>query len=200
MSRQDQKAATRRKVLEAARDLFQTIGYEESTIRAIALAAGVSVGSVFNAFSSKSAILSEVMQERLVALHDELQRVLPHLRGSTVDRLRSIFAIHYAFQSERIRTFLAHIASAYSLQQDPGAVPFGRNAPLRQIIQDILLGGMERGDVDRNVEIEMVLDVILAAYSWNYRLAAASNVDAAVLTGHMDRQLGLIFQGVGARA
>ena len=39
--RDDQKQATREKVLEAARDLFNDVGYEETTIRAIAERAGV---------------------------------------------------------------------------------------------------------------------------------------------------------------
>lgn len=200
MSRQTQKVATRRKVLDAARDLFQTIGYEESTIRAIAERAGVSVGSVFSGFSSKAAILSEVMQERLAALHQELVRVTPHLRGSTVDRLRSIFAIHYAFQTERLRLFLAHLAAGYSLVQDPAAVPFGANAPLRAILRDTIVAGIDRGDVAADIELDLIIDVILSTYSWNYRLAAQSEADSEAMTRSMDRQLGLIFRGAGGRA
>ena len=56
--RDDQKQATREKVLEAARDLFNETGYEETTIRAIAERAGVSVGSVFTTFASKAEVLS----------------------------------------------------------------------------------------------------------------------------------------------
>jgi len=39
--RQTQKEATRRRVIEAARDLFETVGYEETTVREIATQAGV---------------------------------------------------------------------------------------------------------------------------------------------------------------
>ena len=52
--RNEQKAATREKVLDAARDLFNEIGYDETTIRAIAERARVSVGSVFTTFASKA--------------------------------------------------------------------------------------------------------------------------------------------------
>ena len=54
--RDDQKAATREKVLVAARDLFNEVGYEETTIRAIAERAGVSVGSVFTTFALRTGV------------------------------------------------------------------------------------------------------------------------------------------------
>jgi AcrR family transcriptional regulator len=199
LSRQAQKATTHRRVLDAAKDLFQSTGYDAATIRAIAQHAGVSVGSVFNAFSSKSAILSAVMQERLAVLHQELQRVLPHLRGSTLDRLRSIFAIHYAFQAERVRTFLAHIAAAYSHADEPPLAPFGSHAPLRAVVRETLEGGIERGDVAPEADLDLLLDLILAAYAWNYRMAVTSGADGKTMSAAMDRQLGLIFDGAGCR-
>jgi AcrR family transcriptional regulator len=45
--RKSQKEATRQRVLDAARDLFETQGYEETTVREIARRAEVAVGSVF---------------------------------------------------------------------------------------------------------------------------------------------------------
>ena len=44
--RQSHKEVTRRRVVAAARDLFDTHGYQGTTIREIARHAGVSVGSV----------------------------------------------------------------------------------------------------------------------------------------------------------
>ena len=86
--RQQQKEATRARVLDAARELFDTQGYQGTTIREIARHAGVSVGSVFTCYASKGEILSAVMDERLEGLYAELDRVVPHLRGSVADRLR----------------------------------------------------------------------------------------------------------------
>src|SRR5437762_981439 len=95
-ARQSQKEATRRRVMDAARELFDTEGYQGTTVREIARHAGVSVGSVFTTFASKGDILSAVMQTRLDGLYAELDRVMPHLRGSTPDRLKTMFAIHFA--------------------------------------------------------------------------------------------------------
>lgn len=193
--RQTQKAATRQRVLDAARELFETLGYQETTVRAIARQAGVAVGSVFTTFASKSEILSQVMADRLEGLYAELDRVAPHLRGSTADRLRTIFAIHFNFETRRTRLFLAHVAAAYDWTQAPSATPYGRNARLKQIIFDCLADGVGRGDVDATADLDLVVDVLMAAYAWTYRLAAWEDADAGAMSAVMDRQIGLIAQG-----
>ena len=193
--RDEQKAATREKVLDAARDLFNDVGYEETTIRAIAERAGVSVGSVFTTFASKGDILSQVMADRLDALYAELDRLAPHLRGSTPDRLRSIFAIHYAFETRRTRLFLAHIAAAYNWTLSPTSRPYGRNPRLRAVVRECLSDGIVRGDVDPAADLDLVVDTLMASYAWTYRLAAWENADAEAMSAVMDRHIGLIAGG-----
>src|SRR3954469_22855801 len=179
--RQTQKAATRSRVLTAARELFDVQGYQGTTIREIARHAGVSVGSVFTTFATKGEILSQVMQERLDRLYAELDRVVPHLRGSTADRLRSMFAIHFAFEAPRTKLFLAHIAAAYDWTLPADARPFGRTPRLREIIQDVLRKGVAEGDVDPATDILGVVDLLVAAYGWCYRLAVTEGADAKAM-------------------
>jgi AcrR family transcriptional regulator len=193
--RDDQKQATREKVLEAARDLFNETGYDETTIRAIAERAGVSVGSVFTTFASKAEVLSHVMEKRLGALYAEFDRVLPFLRGATADRLCSIFAIHYEFETRRVKLFLAHIAASYSPSQEPGVVPYGRNEHLNAMIREVLQGGVARGDVRADIDTELTIEVLKAAYAWNYRLAACRSATSSELSAMMDRQIAFIAQG-----
>jgi len=197
--RKSQKEATRQRVLDAARDLFESRGYEETTVREIARHAEVSVGSVFTTFSSKGDILSQVMADRLDALYAELDRVAPHLRGSTPDRLRSLFAIHYAFETRRTRLFLAHIAAAYNWTLSPASRPYGRNLRLRQVVRDCLAEGVVRGDVDPACDLDVVIDALMASYAWTYRLAAWDEADAQAMSTVMDRHIGLISQGFRAR-
>lgn len=193
--REEQKQATREKVLEAARDLFNETGYDETTIRAIAERAGVSVGSVFTTFASKAEVLSHVMDSRLGELYAEFDRVVPFLRGSTADRLCSIFAIHYEFETRRVKLFLAHIAASYSPSQDPGVTPFGRNERLSTMLRDTLLEGVERGDVRADLDSQLAIEVLKAAYAWNYRMAASRDAPAGELSAMMDQQIAFIAQG-----
>ena len=193
--RKSQKEATRQRVLDAARELFEAKGFEAATVRDIAKMAGVSVGSVFTTFASKGDILSQVMADRLDALYAELDRLAPHLRGSTPDRLRSIFAIHYAFETRRTRLFLAHIAAAYNWTLGPTSRPYGRNPRLRAVVRDCLIDGIARGDVDPAADLDVVVDALMASYAWTYRLAAWEDADAEAMSAVMDRHIGLIAGG-----
>lgn len=183
-------------MLESARDLFNEIGYEETTIRAVAERAGVSVGSVFTTFASKADVLSQVMDDRVEALYRELEHVARHMRGSTADRLCSLFAIHYDFECRRVRLFLAHISASFSPSLDRNTVPFGRNSRFMNMILDMLEEGVGRGEVCPEADLPLVLDTLMAAYAWNYRLAASQGCDAQAMTAIMDRQILLIFKGV----
>jgi AcrR family transcriptional regulator len=197
--RQGQKAATRNRVIVAARELFDTQGYQGTTVREIARHAGVSVGSVFTTFASKGEILSQVMQDRLDGLYAELDRVMPHLRGNTVERLRTMFAIHFAFEVQHTRLFLAHIAAAYDWTLSPSARPMGKTPRLQEIISECLVKGVAEGDVDPAIEAQEIVDLLIAAYAWIYRLAAWNNADAPAMTTVMDRQIGLIAAGFRPR-
>ena len=198
--RLSQKDATRQRVLDAARELFEARGYEETPVREIARKAEVSVGSVFTTFASKGEILSRVMADRLDDLYAELDGVVPHLRGSTADRLRSMFAINYAFETQRTKLFLAHIAAAYDWTLGSEARAYGRTPRLLKIAHDCLAEGVTRGDVDPAVDLGMVVDLLVAAYAWTYRLAARDGADAATMSAVLDRQIGLIAEGFRPRS
>ena len=185
--------------MEAARELFDSQGYEDTTIREIAGHAGVSVGSVFTTFASKGDILSAVMQTRLDGLYAELDRVTPHLRGPTADRLRTMFSIHFAFEARHTHLFLAHIAATYDWTMPPSAQPMGRNKRLQGLIAECLARGAAEGDVDPAIEPQEVIDLLMAAYVWIYRLAAWRDAGPEEMTRIMDRQIGLICEGFRPR-
>jgi AcrR family transcriptional regulator len=197
--RQSQKEATRQRVLDAARDLFDSHGYQGTTIREIAKRAQVSVGSVFTTFASKGEILSEVMQTRLDPLYAEIDRVMPHLRGSTADRLRTMFAIHFEFEARHVRLFMSHIAAAYDWTLTEGARPYGRNARLQDAIRETLLKGQAEGDVRTDIDLQEVIDLLMSAYAWTDRLVITHDADAKRMIAVMDRQIGLIAEGFAPR-
>jgi TetR/AcrR family transcriptional regulator, cholesterol catabolism regulator len=191
--------ATRERVLAAARDLFEEMGYEPTTIRMVAQRAGVSVGSVFTSFTGKAELLSQVMQDRLEALYAELEQLAPHLRGPTVDRLRSIMAVHYGFETRRVRLFMVYIGASFLWEAGQAIIPLGRNHRLKSMLVDTLKGGVERGEVRADADIEVFVETLMAAYIWNYRLAHHDGAGAPALIAAMDRQIGLLFDGVAAR-
>jgi AcrR family transcriptional regulator len=61
----DEKNATRRRILDAAVDLFRSRGFDATTTRDIAQGAGIATGTLFNYFDTKEAIVGYLADEAL---------------------------------------------------------------------------------------------------------------------------------------
>src|SRR5260370_138133 len=69
------KAATRQGIIDAARQLFAANGFEASTTRDIADAAGIASGTLFNYFATKEDILASLAAEAVAgAIQDFEER------------------------------------------------------------------------------------------------------------------------------
>jgi AcrR family transcriptional regulator len=66
------QAATREKILAVASDLFAAQGFDATTTRDIARAAGIATGTMFNYFSSKEAIVGSLAAAALADLRADL--------------------------------------------------------------------------------------------------------------------------------
>jgi AcrR family transcriptional regulator len=69
-----EKQATRRRIVEGAVDLFRRQGFEATTTRDIAQAAGIASGTLFNYFATKEAIVICLAEEALVKARAEFAR------------------------------------------------------------------------------------------------------------------------------
>lgn len=65
-SRQEQAAATRQRILDAAYDSFCELGYRGTTMAAVAERAGVAVQTVYFTFRTKDALLQEVHNQTVL--------------------------------------------------------------------------------------------------------------------------------------
>lgn len=79
MTRATQKAATRVRILDAARESLETAGYEATNLREVARMAGVSTGAVLAHFRDKQDLLH-------AALFDDLERTWAAARATARGR------------------------------------------------------------------------------------------------------------------
>jgi heme/copper-type cytochrome/quinol oxidase subunit 2 len=63
------------------------------------------------------------------------------------------------------------------------------------MLREVLRAGIERGDVRPDLDPSTAIDVLKAAYAWNYRMAACRQASATELSAMMDRQIQFIAQG-----
>ena len=63
------KSATRQRILDTARQLFSDNGFDSTTTRDIALAAGIATGTLFNYFPTKEAVLASLAANAIADTH-----------------------------------------------------------------------------------------------------------------------------------
>jgi TetR/AcrR family transcriptional regulator, cholesterol catabolism regulator len=194
--REAQKQATRDRVIAAARTLFEEVGYEQTTIRMIAEAAGVAIGSVFTTFASKDEVLNHILLERFEALFEELDRLAPYIRGATRDRVASLLSIAYGVERQSLGLMLAHLAASHGWPTAIEEENNRRQARLTGLLKATLQRGVAEGDVRADVDLDTYVDMILAVYLRNYRTAWYEQLDAEALSALMERQLTALFTGL----
>src|SRR6516162_6291914 len=111
--RAQSKLKTRRRVLDAARQLFMERGYEAATIRDIAKAADLSTGAVFASFVDKTdlfnAVMAEDFQRQVGPLREAAQR------GAIAEEgLVSLFEAGYRFHQAQLPLLQAAISLSWS--------------------------------------------------------------------------------------
>lgn len=195
--RDQQKAETRARVVEAARALFTERGYEAATIRDIAKRAGVAPGSVFTTFASKAELLQDIIYSKYSEMFPKIAAVA-RAPGPVAERLAEIGRICYAFELRELRLVTETLGASWSWSAEDDAENRQRLGVLLNSISDILAQGAERGEIGKQVDRAMALDMIFACYLRNFRRALFDDWSAEQLAAHFAGQVALLLQGLKA--
>ncbi len=95
MSRDQKKAESRRRILDAARDVFFRDGFMRANLDEMAEKAGVAKGTLYRYFESKADLYVAVLTNNHEIFHDQM--VAASREGATaLDRIRSIARFYFA--------------------------------------------------------------------------------------------------------
>ena len=89
-------ARTRRRILDAAAAVFREQGYAPATLKDIARRADMQAGSLYYHFESKEALVEEVFETGVAAVHETVQAALKALgkEADAITRLRVAVSTH----------------------------------------------------------------------------------------------------------
>lgn len=85
----EEKTATRKRIIDAAKSLFRSQGFEQTTTREIAKEVGIATGTMFNYFASKEDIVIELASQSF----DKAHRAFRSQRRQQADLCEDLFAI-----------------------------------------------------------------------------------------------------------
>ncbi len=195
--REEQKQRTRARILSAARKLFASPGYEETTIRMIASEASVAPGSVFTTFESKEDVLLAIAAEQYEELAGHVAARIAEVEGSIRDRLKAAFEAAYAFEHDRLALQVAHLGASWTWSHDMEARSRERQARPFSIFRQLLRDARAQAEVRPEVSLDLLADVLLTLYLQNFRHAWFRKLDAAATAAMAARQIDLVFDGAG---
>jgi AcrR family transcriptional regulator len=194
--RAQSKLKTRRRVLDAARQLFMERGYEAATIRDIAGQAGLSTGAVFASFVDKTDLFNAVMAE-------DFQRQVEHLReaakpdAKVEDAVLSVFEAGYRFHGAQLPLLQAAVSLSWShgLGGEFGDRPsFGL---AMDALSEMLTRGVETGELKASPDqVRLAAEVLWDAYVGNYRRALFDDWTAERLVERVRQQVQLVLAGL----
>ncbi len=105
-------------ILEATVQVLLAVGKERLTTTRVALRAGVSVGTLYQYFPNKSALLQAVLQRHLAGVTDAMERVCKDQKGQPLRQMAS--ALITAFLDAKMRDLKTSVA-LYSVASDVDA-------------------------------------------------------------------------------
>ncbi len=160
----------RRELLDTAAEVFAAQGYNATTVRKIADAAGMLAGSLYYHFDSKESMLDEILSAFLTELWDGYDTVL----AAGLDPRQTIEAL----VTESFREIDRHRAAVAIYQKESrtlSAQPrFHYLSDSQQKFEKAWLGTLERGveakvfraDLDIRLTYRFVRDTVWVAASW----------------------------------
>lgn len=198
--RDAQKQASRARVIGAARDLFEEIGFQETTVRMLAERAGLSPGGVFTTFDDKVAILCHILGEYRCALYDRMEALTPHLHGTARDRLAALMRLVASQEFARRRLVLAYVGASYSWNDRLEEGHLKLNARVAGVLGAVLREGAERGEVRQDLDPGLLVEMIWSGYEAAARATHYAGQGEDALNHRVERQLDLLFQGAAPRS
>ncbi len=170
-------------ILTAARDLFERLGYEKTSMADIARAAGVSEATVYKYFEHKRALMTKVLHAWMEPAIRGLQQAVDAATGAQA-RLRALCQQHFRAM---VVTQAMHRIAYRELRWDAyyGSSFHRLNQSYTRICLDVLAQGQRDGEIQPDIDAARTRDMIygtLEHVGWRTILAGrAVNVDATAI-------------------
>lgn len=144
-------------IRERAAEFFFNKGFDATTLREVASAAGLKVGSLYNHIESKEDLLLQVMGGVIDDLIEIQQEALA-IQGDAVDRLCAVVECHVRFHAERAMEVYIGNTNLRSLSRGARETIIRKRNDYEAIIRSLIIEAGREG-------LASVIDARLHTYS-----------------------------------
>jgi TetR/AcrR family fatty acid metabolism transcriptional regulator len=136
-------------ILEAAKKVFSSKGFNDATVDDVAEAAGIAKGTIYLYFPSKREIFVEVVRQGIIALHAETARRV-NAAETTGDKILAFIETRMDFSESDREFYRLYYAEYSNLLTSPAMVGkefqdlYEKQA---EALERVLVNGIRRGEV-----------------------------------------------------
>lgn len=193
------KLARQERIFHAALRLFKSKGFSRTSMKDIASAADLAVGTLYNYYPSKNALLIEMNWQQTDALIAEADRYLDGVRTSRKsppriikDLLRGIIAYVLEMERESLRELFSAVFQSRRLMKEG----IDMDIKAMEFLQKVLRIFQDKGQIDPAVDVRdacVVLYGLIVMNLISYLYMEGERPEERVRSLH--RQIDLVFRG-----
>jgi AcrR family transcriptional regulator len=164
--RERRRLEVRERILEAALRLFETQGYEATTVTEIVRRADIAYGTFFNHFPSKLHLLRELSDRSLQDVFERVEEVRRQ-PGSFADHLVALFdssAQKAEAKGPRMRKLIGTMMEL-ALPGTAGSDDRRIRLAFRRVLED----GLEAGELREGVDLDTLCEVVVGTWCSIFR-------------------------------
>lgn len=157
---QNDMRSVRERISAAAVQLFAEYGYHAATMRDIARISGIQAASIYYHYTSKQALLVEIMETHMRNLNANLQRILQE-QTDIQQRLHAAITNHIRLHTTFKAEFFIIDTEIRALEEEHRSAILAQRDQYESMLQSLLREGMQQG-VFRQVDIKVASYALIA--------------------------------------
>lgn len=197
--RERQKARRRNAILEAAAELFHELGYQGTSMEAIAGRAEVGVATVYNYFGSKGALLAALQEPEFTALEQQGLALVGSPPEDPVAGVRGLIAIYRHFQNDWSNRQLLSAMIGPGLSAEPILDELAERAEarLKQQLRELLSRYRATGALRHDLACADAAMVIFCVFNQHFiEYVTHEEMQFEAMSTAMQRQIDLVVAGL----
>lgn len=156
---------TRQMIIEQALDLFNTQGYQSTSLRDITEATGVQKGGIYNHFASKAQLTQEALELAIERVRQRSRAMLTN-QHHTIDRIKGVVAVFASLLNDPVAAGGCPILNTTVEADDtnPALLARARQAmnEMHQYVVRCVEKGQQRGEIVADVDGAHLASVVLS--------------------------------------
>lgn len=200
MLHQRRKEARPSELLAAALDLFVEKGFAATRMEDVAAHAGVSKGTLYLYFESKSDLLKAVVENGILPALDQGEDIVANFTGSATELLRHLVMTWCALIDENKLSGICKLMLAEALNF-PDIARYFHKAVIERVqglVQKALEMGIERGEfrkVDTAVAVDSILAPTLKLTLWQHSFSRCCDIQQDSKS-YLEKHLDIVLNGM----